>query len=179
MSPDNVKWYFRTLGSIIHERRIILKSIFSFNSSLLWDKNQSGIRSIFNVVKTPTQRNLIWGWQEKDFAFNTNTTTTATHSMSAISWVLLANLYSKVYDTLPNMWQVLWWHLSRQLCSVSCPSWLKLKLLVQLVGVGFDFVFPCHNNNKNKNLYIISTGWKDPMCLEGVWKVSGRCLEGV
>ena len=74
------------------------------------------------------------------------------------------------------------------LLSNSNPTWNSTEL--ELVRVGVDFVFQCHNN-KNPHLILIYrkglqvynlgrvTVWVSRSCLEGVWKVSGRCLEGV
>ena len=74
----------------------------------------------------------------------------------------------------------------------SNPTWNSTEL--ELVRVGVDFVFQCHNkNNKNKNPHLILiyrkvlqvynlgrvTVWVSRSCLEGVWKMSGKCLEGV
>ena len=73
--------------------------------------------------------------------------------------------------------------------SNSNPTWNSTEL--ELVRVGVDFVFQCHNNKNNKNPHLILiyrkvlqvynlgrvTVWVSRSCLEGVWKVSGRCLE--
>ena len=76
-----------------------------------------------------------------------------------------------------------------KLLSNSNPTWNSTEL--ELVRVGVDFVFQCHNKNKKKNPHLILiyrkglqvynlgrvTVWVSRSCLEGVWKVSGRCLE--
>ena len=78
--------------------------------------------------------------------------------------------------------------------SNSNPTWNSTEL--ELVRVGVDFVFQCHNKNKNKNknnknphliliyrkvLQVYNLGrvtvWVSRSCLEGVWKVSGKCLK--
>ena len=77
------------------------------------------------------------------------------------------------------------------LLSNSNPTWNSTEL--ELVRVGVDFVFQCHNKNKKKNPHLILiyrkglqvynlgrvTVWVSRSCLEVVWKVSRRCLEGV
>ena len=77
------------------------------------------------------------------------------------------------------------------LLSNSNPTWNSTEL--ELVRVGVDFVFQCHNNKNNKNPHLILiyrkvlqvynlgrvTVWVSRSCLEGVWKMSGKCLEGV
>ena len=52
-------------------------------------------------------------------------------------------------------------------------------LLNVLVGVGVEFVFPCHKNKKNKNPHLTFTRREGPTCLEDVWKVSGGHKEGL
>ena len=76
--------------------------------------------------------------------------------------------------------------------SNSNPTWNSTEL--ELVGVGVDFVFQCHNKKKKnksphliliyrKSLQVYALGWVkvwvSRRSLEGVWMVSGRCLEGV
>ena len=80
--------------------------------------------------------------------------------------------------------------LGPEILSNSNPTWNSTEL--ELVEVGVDFVFQCHNNKKNKNnphliliyrkgLQVYNLGWVtvwvSRSCLEVVWKVSGRCLE--
>ena len=80
-----------------------------------------------------------------------------------------------------------------ELLSNSNLTWNSTEL--ELVEVGVDFVFQCHKKNKNKNknphliliyrkvLQVYNLGrvtvWVSRSCLESVWKVSGKCLEGV
>ena len=63
---------------------------------------------------------------------------------------------------------------------------LRVLTLLQLDGVGVDFVFACHNKNKkNKNPHLASARRNGPTCLKfsscpvGVLRVSGGCLDGV
>ena len=70
--------------------------------------------------------------------------------------------------------------------SNSNPTWNSTEL--ELVEVGVDFVFQCHNKkNKNPHLILLNRkglqvfiwrGWKGG-CLECSWKASGGCREGV
>ena len=88
------------------------------------------------------------------------------------------------------------WGSHQKLCQIraflsnSNPTWNSTEL--ELVRVGVDFVFQCHNNNKkNPHLMLIYKqvlqmnnigevkNWVSRRCLEGVSNVYNRCLEGV
>ena len=113
-------------------------------------------------------------------------------NMSKTSWkvsVTLTTNTNLINLTYPNIL------LGPEILSNSNPTWNSTEL--ELVEVGVDFVFQCHNkNNKNKNkknphliliyrkgLEVYNLGrvtvWVSATYFEGVWKVSGRCLKGV
>ena len=73
-----------------------------------------------------------------------------------------------------------------------CQTPIKLAdpTQLQFVGVGVDFVFPCHKKTKNeegRNPHLSSIRGNDPksvllvsdVCLDSVWVGSGLYPEGV
>ena len=66
---------------------------------------------------------------------------------------------------------------------VKLHSDLRILTVLQLVGVGVDFVFPLEGRKEGRNNpHLGSSRGCDSTCLKflvGVWKVFGNCLEGV
>ena len=99
-------------------------------------------------------------------------------NMSETSWkvsVTLTTNTNLINLTYPNIL------LGPEILSNSNPTWNSTEL--ELVEVGVDFVFQCHNNNNNnknkKNPHLILHEGKDLHNLKLGFEVYGRCLDGI